>query len=552
MAQPEIFDAIVVGSGAGGGPLALELTQAGARVLVLEKGRALSRDELIHDEVKFCRSNFLVPSVSDEPHVLVRHGRSHPTADGWIACCVGGGTVHMSGFFLRLKPDDFRMHTLFGDIPGATLADWPISYADLAPYYDRVEHVIGVSGRAGVNPFEEPRTGPFPMPALEEHLAAQEIDRVCHELGYHAFPTPRAILSVPRGDRGSCTYCALCAEYGCETGAKGSTADSVLPAAVATGKCEIRARCMVHTIEIDRRGRATGAVYFDERGEEQRALGRSVVLSCSAIESVRLLLNSKSTLFPDGLGNHSGMVGKNAIFSHNAGAFARFDRSNPDSKPPWVLDRAPFVHRCVQDFYKNAAPGCPTGGTLSFLIKHPNPIASGVREASLHPILTLGIDLKRQIRRNVRDSLNIGFEVFGEFIPNPETFISLDPTVRDKWGIPVARIAMEPHPLDRTAVLALQEKGLQILNALGPAEVTPRDESSMLMLQHGGCRFGTNPESSVLNRDCRSHSVPNLWVVDGSFIPTFGGVPPTWTIMANSFRVGELMGHAFRRREVPG
>ncbi len=358
---------------------------------------------------------------------------------------MGGGTVHMSGFFLRLKPDDFRMRTLFGDLPGATLADWPISYADLAPYYDRVEtRHQGPRGWRASTPSRSPAPVPSPCRPLQEHLAAQEIDRVCQSLGYHAFPTPRAILSVPRGDRGGCTYCALCAEYGCETGAKGSTAASVLPDAVATGKCEIRTKCMVHTVEVDKQGRASGVVYFDELGDEHRALGRTVVLSCTAIESVRLLLNSKSALFPHGLGNQNGMVGKNAIFSHNAGAFARFDRSSPDTQPAWISDRAPFVHRCVQDFYKMSAPDCPIGGTLSFLIRHPNPIANGIREATAKGSLTLGVDLKRRLRHHLRDSLNLGFEVFSEFLPNPKTFIAIDPGLRDKWGLPVARISLDP------------------------------------------------------------------------------------------------------------
>jgi choline dehydrogenase-like flavoprotein len=309
---------------------------------------------------------------------------------------------------------------------------------------------------------------------------------------------------------------------------------------------------MVHTVEVDKRGRASGVLYFDASGNEQRAAGRTVVLSCSAIETVRLLLNSKSALFPEGLGNHNGMVGKNAIFSHNAGASAGYERSNPESTPAWVFDRAPFVHRCVQDFYKRAAPECPTGGTLSFLPRPPNPIQSGLREAHAGGRLTIGIGLKERLRRELRESFRLGFEVFGEFLPNPETYIGVDPDVRDKWGIPVARIRMQPHPLDRVAAMALQEKGVQILKALGASEVDTLNELSPMMLQHGGCRFGTNPDTSVLNADCRSHGVPNLWVVDGSFTPTFGGVPPTWTIMANSFRVGESMARAFRRREVPG
>ena len=163
----ELYDALVIGSGAGGGPLAYELAKSGARVLVLEKGRRLERKELIHDELKICREDFFTPSEEDEPHVLVR-GTGKPTRsrEGWLANCVGGGTVHMSGFFLRLKPKDFRLRSELGDLEGANLADWPITYEQLAPYYDRVEKIVGVSGKAGVQPLRGASQRAVPLPAV--------------------------------------------------------------------------------------------------------------------------------------------------------------------------------------------------------------------------------------------------------------------------------------------------------------------------------------------------------------------------------------------------
>ncbi len=551
----DVYDAVVVGSGAGGGPLAYELAQSGAKVLVLEKGRRLEKSELIHDELTMTREDFFVPYEEDEPHVLVRRdGKPHRSAQGWLASCVGGGTVHMSGFFLRLKPDDFRMRSMLGEVPGADIADWPITYRELAPFYDRVEKIIGVSGKAGVNAFEEPRSGPFPFPALSEHPVAQQLDAVCDRLGYHAFPLPRAILTNGVGDRGVCSYCALCGGYGCETGAKGSTAASVLPLAEATGRCEVRPQCMVYQVEVDAKGRASGVLYFDSAGRMQRARGRAIVVSCTAIESARLLLNSRSTLFPDGLGNGNGLIGKNLTFSNHRDGFARFDIAKHAQQRPWVLDKQPFIHRAVQDFYFNPAPDCPKGGTLSFLFGHVNPISSAETQAiTPRGELTFGRRLKDRIRERIRDSVHVAFESFCESMPNPGMHVSIDPEVRDKWGIPSARMTLAHHPYDFAAAEALHAKGIEILQGLEPDEtVSPYEFSESMILQCGTARFGDDARRSVLDRNCRSHEVPNLYVVDGSFMPNIGGVPPTMTIMANSFRVGQALALAFKRRELPG
>jgi choline dehydrogenase-like flavoprotein len=556
--KDDIYDALVIGSGAGGGPLAYELAKSGARVLILEKGRRLARKELIHDELKICRGDFFTPSEEDEPHVLVRgNGKPTRSREAWLANCVGGGTVHMSGFFLRLKPEDFRLRSELGDLPGTNLADWPITYAQLAPYYDRVEHVVGVSGVAGVNPFEEPRSGPFPFPPLDEHPFAKEIDKTCAGLGYHAFPLPRAILTRPQGDqaeRGVCSYCALCGSYGCETGAKGSTAASVLPMAEATGRCEIRPECMVYEIEVGPSGLATGVLYFDSEGRMQRARARVIVASCTAVESARLLLNSRSSLFPDGLANGNGQVGQNLTFSNHRDGFSRFDIPKQKAARPWLADKEPFIHRCVQDFYFHPQPDVPRGGTLSFLFSHVNPIGAAEAQAvDVSGDLTFGLNLKDRIRDRVRGSVTVQFESFCESLANPGMHVSIDPEVRDKWGIPSARLTLAHHPQDMAAAEVVHQRGMEILEALKPDETwAPYEFGESMILQGGTCRFGKDPAKAVLDANCRSHEVKNLYVVDGSFMPNPGGVPPTMTIMANSFRVGEALAKAFKTREIPG
>ena len=200
-------DVCIIGSGAGGGPMALKLSQAGFDVVMLEKGKHRKRDEFINDEIEMSRRDFFVPYPWDEPH-LVRKAPStkfERSNAGWTSSVVGGGTVHMSGFFYRLHPVDFRLRSELGPVPGANLVDWPITYDELAPFYDQAEAAVGVSGHAIDHPFAPPRKGPYPMPPLDEHPIAKEIDRVCAQFGYHPFPTPRGITSRPYHDRGACS-----------------------------------------------------------------------------------------------------------------------------------------------------------------------------------------------------------------------------------------------------------------------------------------------------------------------------------------------------------
>ncbi len=307
--MPEV-DVCIVGSGAGGGAMALELSRGGMRVVVLEKGRAYRTADFVHDEVRIVRRNFFVPFVADEPHVVRASADEEGELSnfGWISCCVGGGTVHWAGYVFRLSPNDFRRATLTGGVAGASVADWPITYEELAPYYDRAEKEIGVSGAAGGSPFEPPRQSEYPLPPLRSHPIARALDEAAARVGLHPYSTPRALLSRPYLGRRACVYCHFCASYGCEVAAKGSSADALLPRALATGKCELRPRCMATHIRTDAQGRATSVVYLDETGVEREQKARVIVVACSTVESPRLLLNS------NGLANSSGLVGKNLMF----------------------------------------------------------------------------------------------------------------------------------------------------------------------------------------------------------------------------------------------
>lgn len=553
--EGEEVDVCVVGSGAGGAPLATQLAMAGARVVILEKGPWYKQEDFDHDEIKNCRRNYWAPYPSDEPHLLQRPGDRKPrvTNSGWTSNCVGGGTVHMSGFFYRLSPEDFTLGTRYANgVEGANITDWPIRYEDLAPYYDRVEREIGVSGKAGDTPFEPPRSGPYPFDPLRANPLHALVEQGAKEKGYHPFHTPRGIISRPFKGRGACVYCDFCGSYGCESGAKSSTLAALIPAAIETGRCEVRPHSMVYEVVADKEGRVTGVRYFDHEGKPHQQKARVVVVSATAVESARLLLNSKSSRFPRGLANNNGQVGKNLMFSTLGKGYAEFEVG----KLPQKLrehDVNHFLQRSLRDLYflSERAGEYDKGGVVNYLLPHRNPIFTAERLAKRHKPPLWGQALQREIWRYYQEVREIEFEVYGEFLPNADTFISVDGKVRDRWGIPSATMHVANHPEDRKNSKLVVDHALEVLDAAGASKTAPEAVGgTTYILQHGTCRMGDDAETSVLDRWCRAHEVPNLYVVDGSFMPSSGGVPTTLTIMANSLRVADHLIARFKKREI--
>jgi choline dehydrogenase-like flavoprotein len=522
-------------------------------VLVLEKGPRYARQDFRHDEVGSMLSpGFFQPLPEVDPHVLVDGATaSAPTLTslGWTARCVGGGTTHMGATFLRLHPDDFRLRSRLGE--WEAIADWPYSYDELERYYGAAEWMTGVSGLAGSNTFEGPRSTAYPMPPLDSHPVAGDLDAACRGLGWDAFPAPRAVNSRPFSGRPACSYCALCSGYGCPTGARGGTAEAILPRAEATGRCEVRPDAMVREITVDRDGRASGCIYLDTDGREHEVAARAVCVSCSAVESARLLLASRSPMFPDGLGNSSGLVGRNLQFQAGSWGRATFRRARHPEKslhrPDNVIGRAMMNH-----YFPPAGAPLPKGGMHLFDFDAPEPIGAAQRVAlQTNEPIVWGTELKRRLHERFRAERDVIVEVFHDFVANEGTFVSLDPVVTDRHGLPAARINLAQPRQQRAIGEWLLARGLDVLERMGADRlVAERAGYVKGIMAHGTCRAGHDRRHAVLNAFCQSHDVPNLFVVDGSFMPTSGGVPTTLTIIANSLRTADYFVDRARAGEV--
>jgi choline dehydrogenase-like flavoprotein len=560
------FDICIVGSGAGASPVAYTMAKAGAKVLVLEKGPWLTEKEFFKDELAISIHDAYNPKLSDEQHVIEEEyedeqGNSfwqgEATSDSgwtwWNGAVVGGSSNFMSGYFHRLKPIDFRLKTEFGAIDGANIADWPITYDELEPFYAMVEREVGVSGRVVEHPHQEPRSTDFPYPPIAEVPISSWIDKAAEKIGYHAVPVPRAVLSQPAMGRQSCEYSGYCSSYGCSSGAKGSGRAALLNHAVATGNCTIKPNSKVYKIATDNKGEISGIHYYDAQGRQQSVSAKTYVVACQAVETSRLLLASTGEKFPNGLANNSGQVGKNLLFSGGgtgSGDFIYDQLSEQQVKELKVV--GPFVNRALQDWYKiddiaftgANKNGQAKGGTIDFLF-HQNPIARarGTQwgfDNEGEDKLLWGEELKQSLKQEFTSYKTLRFEVFNDWLPTDDCFVSLDDEVTDKWGDPVAKVRIGYHDHDLEVGEYLSLKAEKLLVALGAKNISSSVSGyPATNLMAGGCRFGDDPNTSVLDKNCQAHEVDNLYVTDGSFMPTGGSVPYTFTIYANAFRVAE-------------
>ena len=546
-------DVCVIGSGAGGGPVALTLAEAGYSVIVLEKGPWFTEEDFYKDEIACCRRNTYSVNLQEEFHVVETYDSrkgwlARPTYDTswdfWNGNMVGGSSNLMSGFFHRLKPRDFRLLSEFGAIDGANIVDWPISYDDLEPYYAKVEHEVGISGRVVDHPNQEPRsTKSFPYLPTAEHPVANWFDATSEQEGTHSIPVPRAILPHEANGRGGCQYSGYCGSYGCSSGAKGSSRAALLNRAVGSGNCDIRPNSHVSRLDSDASGRVVSANYYNEGGSAEIVRAEIFVVACQAVETSRLLLLSRGQRHPNGLANNSDQVGKNLLFAAGGGGTGTFLYADFDSEKAAALKvRGPFVNRALQDWYyiDDVEVGRMKGGTIEFLFRHPNPIGQANRQKWKSDRLLWGVPLKNKLNSYFTDARYLRFETFCDWLPNDDCNVSLDTNLKDKWNAPVARIKIGEHPHNLKTSRYLAKKGYQVLKAMGADSARwGLSAKPPVNLLAGGCRFGGDPDTSVLDSNCRAHDVENLYVTDGSFMPTGGSVPYTWTIYANAFRVAD-------------
>ncbi len=545
-----MYDVCIIGSGAGGSPIAYELSNAGFNVIVLEKGENYTEDDFNKDEIGVTRRDMFTPPLNEQKHIIneykadgtfTRYDGEKSGWNFWNGSMVGGSSNLMSGYFHRLKPNDFKLKSVYGEIEGANVVDWPISYEELEPYYDKVEKVVGVSGKIIKHKHLEPRSSVnFPYPELQTNGVTKWFDAACKELHYEAIPTPRAILSQNALGRNGCYYSNFCGSYGCASGAKGSGRAALLQKC----KAQIVTDAFVYKLESNDK-QVTRAYYYTKKGIRHSVQAKIFVLSAQAIESSRLLLNSKNRYFPDGLANSSGELGKNLIFSAGGSGSGRFVFEKLTLKQQKeLMEVGVFFNRSLQDWYEYKEEDKRyKGGTIDFLFEHQNIISRVMREVyDEEGNLLWGDALKDKLYKRLTTSRMLTFEVFNDWLPTDKCFVSVDEKVKDKYGVPVGVINLYGHPHDLAVGEYLAKKSVKVLEKLGCEEIDYSISSAPPPnLVAGGCRFGNDAATSVLDKNCKAHDLANLYVADASFMPTGGSVPYTWTIYANSFRIADVI-----------
>ncbi|WP_457745140.1 GMC family oxidoreductase [Sulfurimonas sp.] len=543
-----MVDVCIIGSGAGASPIAYELSNAGFSVVVLEKGKEYKEEDFNKDELAVCRRDMFTPPLNEQKHIIneykadgtfTRYDGEEANWNFWNGSMVGGSSNLMSGYFHRLKPNDFKLKSVYGKIEGANIVDWPISYEDLEPYYTKVEKVVGVSGKVVKHKYQEPRsTKDFPYPPLETNGVTKWYDKACGELGYDVMPTPRAILSQNALSRNACFYSNFCGSYGCASGAKGSGRAALLQKCSA----KIITDAFVYKLDSDAT-KVTEAHYYTKDGVSHSVKAKIFVLAAQAIESSRLLLNSKNEYFPNGLANRNGEVGKNLIFSGGGSGSGRFVFEKlTQTQQKELMEVGVFFNRSLQDWYEyKQKKRSYKGGTIDFLFEHQNIIPRVMQEVyDSDKKLQWGEALAKQIHKRIRTSRVLTFEVFNDWLPTDKCFVGVDENVKDIYGVPVGVINLYGHPHDLEVGEYLAKKALKVLERLGCEEIDYNISSAPPPnLVAGGCRFGDDKKSSVLDKNCKAHDLDNLYVTDASFMPTGGSVPYTWTIYANAFRVAD-------------
>ncbi len=548
--SPKVFDVCIIGSGAGGGTAAKVLTEGGLNVVMLEAGPPLNPAKDFKEHVwpyQLAHRGVGVGGRSDEfmaPNGFWEiEGEPYTTAPGsdfhWFRSrIVGGRTNHWGRIALRFAPVDFRSRSTdgMGD-------DWPITYADVAPYYDKVESFIGVFGsKENVPSAPDGVFLPPPVPRCTETI----VKKACDQLHITCIPSRLAILTQPVHGRPPCHYCGQCGR-GCVSASNFSSSQVMIPPAQATGRFTLITNAMAREIVVGKDGRAQAVSYIDKTTRnEMRVHARAFVVAASACESARLLLNSRSSLFPNGLANSSGAVGRYLTDSVGSDAYGYFPqlekipRHNHDGTggmhmymPWWKYDRR---NDFLRGYHIEFGGGLDMPGVGEF---------HGVCEE----YEGYGTSLKQNCRSKYGNY--IGFSGRGEMIPNADTYCEIDPNVVDKWGIPVLRFHFKWSENEIKMAKDMQETFRSIVEAAGgtffsdakPGGDLPYGISAGGRIIHelGTARMGSDPATSVLNSHSQAHDVKNVFVCDGASFVTNPDKNPTLSIMALSWRSSEYL-----------
>ena len=423
----ETVDFAVVGSGAAGGVIARELSQAGFSVLVFEQGPRFTPADFEHDELKYLYLSGITVDPKVSPQTFHRDASvtatlAHGDQPALYARMVGGSSNHYTANFWRFHEIDFNERSALGAISGTGFADWPISYQELEPYYTKVEWEIGVSGLAEASPFDPPRSRPYPMPPLPVKSSGVLFEQGARKLGLHPFPAPMAITSQPFRGRPACISCGFCMGFGCEARAKSSTLYTMIPEAEATGRCEVRSGSYVYRVATDARGRAS-VHYFDAQKRDHFQQARAVVLSANGAETARLLLNSTSNRFPQGLANSSGLVGKYLMFNQGGVAHGVFEHELNEYKSVQVT-------RVLHDFYQSDPKrGFYGGGGGMDGRINPQPACWAATKGGDLPLW--GAEFKARLEAFTRSMVVCGHTTSLAVESNS---VSIDPQLKDAWA----------------------------------------------------------------------------------------------------------------------
>lgn len=540
--QRQVHDVIVIGSGASGGMAAYNLTQKGVNVLMLDAGDVFDRNQYwthVTPFEAFARrrrgdrgpQHFL--DTGEQPY-LTEDDRPFSLVRVWGR---GGKTNFWGRVSLRMSDLDFKAAERDGwGIP------WPIEYGDVAPYYDRVDQLIGVCGgddNSEVLPGSR-HFLPVPPPRCGEVI----LSKAAEQAGVPVVATRRANLTRPHRGFQACHYCGNCGA-GCRTMSRFSSADHLVPTALETGRLQIISNAVAARITVDGRGRASGVQYFDRRsGDEHHVRGRTVVVGAGCMDSTRILLNSTSDTFPNGLGNSSDQLGRNFCeqqMVHVTGFLPQLfgaGYSNDDGIGGGHIYLPRFNHRMTGLDYLRGF-GIQTWGIGC--------ASTGVPAAMMTP--GFGAEFKAEVKR--RYPAVVSLHPFGEVLPRSDNRVTVDPSRTDRYGVPLMRISVAFGDNEAKMRRHMYDTAEEILHIAG-AEIMPidRDEygpPGSSIHEHGTCRMGADPRDSVLNRFNQMHEVENVFVVDGAAFTNASEKNPTITILALSWRATDYLVEELRR-----